>query len=516
MANSGGKRYSTLIAATVSLGGFLFGFDASVISGVIGYVGPQFGLTDLQQGWVVGSPSFAAMFAMLGAGILSDRLGRKKVLIAAALLYTLSAILSALATTYEVLVIARMIGGLAFGTALVIAPLYIGEIAPSEARGKLVSIQQLNIVLGFSASYFSNFMLLENIAPLGLHDETIWRWMLGIEALPAVAYFFLMFLVPESPRWLWNKGAKLEATAILSKVLGADRMEEATREIDEHAVLKRTKSKPSFSALLSKEMRLIVFIALTLAIVQQVTGINSILFYAATIFEQSGVGKNAAFAQAVLVGLVQVVFTVVTILAIDKIGRKPLLLIGLGGIAISMLLCFFGFNNASYKLTDNALANMPDRELRTQLTIMEGRTFESDLSFKREVIRLIGEDQFRQHESQLLEMAARLNAPVVLAGILLFMAAFSISVGPVMWVLFSEIFPSKIKGIGIATFGFLNSFTSFLVQLVFPWEIQNLGNAMTYLLFGLFAVIGLLILARILPETKGKTLEQLESMLIKK
>ncbi len=512
MSNKGNSSYSVLIAVSVSLGGFLFGFDASVISGVIGYVGPQFQLSSLQQGWVVGSPTFAAMFAMLVAGVVSEKLGRKKILQVAALLYAISALYSALAPGYEALVIARLLGGLAFGAALVLAPLYIGEIAPPAQRGKLVSIQQLNIVLGFSASYFSNYMLLENMDGLGLDDTTIWRWMLGIEFIPAIIYFFLLFLVPESPRWLIAKGLEEKAEEVLTKVMGGEEAARAKSEILENIESDKTKPKSSIGSLLTPQLRLIVLIALTLAISQQVTGINSILFYAATIFEQSGVGKNAAFAQAVLVGLVQVVFTVLTIAVIDRLGRKPLLLTGLGGIALSMLICFWGFNNASYSLNEIALNDLPE-QYGSKLTVLLDKEYSSDIAFKNDIISIVGQQEFQAIESQILATAADLNAPMILGGILLFMAAFSISVGPIMWVIFSEIFPSRIKGLAIAVFGFLNSFTSFLVQLVFPWELANLGNANTYLIFGLFALVGLIILARILPETKGKSLEELEKQL---
>ena len=204
------------IALVVSLGGFLFGFDASVISGVTKYIKPEFGLSDLQLGWVVSAPTFSAMFAMLVAGPVSDQIGRKKVLIVVAFLYILSAIWSAYAGGYFDLVVARMIGGIAFGAALILAPIYIAEIAPADQRGRLVSIQQLNIVIGFSVAYFSNYWLQSSLEGSSWLAETnVWRWMFGMESFPAILYFFALFLIPRSPRWLYTRDKTEEALKVL-------------------------------------------------------------------------------------------------------------------------------------------------------------------------------------------------------------------------------------------------------------------------------------------------------------
>ena len=211
------------IAFVVSLGGFLFGFDAGIISGVMSYAGPEFNLNDAQTGWVVSSPSFAAMIAMLISGRLSDIIGRKKILIMVAFLYAFSALASAYATSYEMLYIARMIGGLAFGAALILAPTYIAEISSAENRGKLVSIQQLNIVLGFFAAFLSNYYFnkLNTEGNSFLTHENVWRWMLGVEFIPAILYFLFMFFVPKSPRWLCSKGKLQEAKNILNNTHNA-------------------------------------------------------------------------------------------------------------------------------------------------------------------------------------------------------------------------------------------------------------------------------------------------------
>ena len=233
-----------LISFVVSLGGFLFGFDAGIISGVMSFAGPEFDLTDMQAGWVVSSPSFAAMIAMLFSGRLSDKVGRKKILIYVAFFYALSALLSAYASSYEMLYIARMIGGLAFGAALILAPTYIAEISTSENRGKLVSIQQLNIVLGFFAAFLSNYYFNKyNNADSFLSDENVWRWMLGVELIPAVLYFVSLFFVPKSPRWLFANDQKEEAKVVLNAIHGAETAKEEIESIANNIKQEQNKEK---------------------------------------------------------------------------------------------------------------------------------------------------------------------------------------------------------------------------------------------------------------------------------
>ena len=509
--------YSIRTALIISLGGFLFGFDASVISGAIGFVRAQFDLSDIQMGWVVSSPSFAAMFAMLIAGTLSDYIGRKRVLIFAALLYSLSALFSAIAPSYYVLVIARMVGGLAFGAALVVAPIYIAELAPAEKRGKLVSIQQLNIVLGFSISYFSNYFLLnamENGSTI-LTETTVWRWMLGIEFFPAIIYFLLMFFVPRSPRWLMRKNRIEESDKILKKIFGTDRAVTEKQIIERNIADAENKNKPALNTLFSRSMVFVMSIALVIGIIQQITGINAILFYAPTIFEQSGVGTNAAFAQAVLVGIIQLIFTLIAMNTIDRVGRKPLLLAGLAGVVISMAITAYGFSAATYTISKESVHILSEEMDTSGLNSMLGKTYTSDVAFKNDLKNILGNQEYNKNEGLILEKAISINARLVLIGILIFIASFAISLGPVMWVVLSEIFPSMIRGMAIAVIGLINSLVSFLVQLLFPWELSNLGSAMTYAIFGVFAFIGFLLVAKLLPETKGKSLEQLESELIR-
>jgi sugar porter (SP) family MFS transporter len=321
------KAYTIFISFIVALGGFLFGFDAGIISGVMSFAGPEFNLNEIQSGWVVSAPSFAAMFAMLFSGRVSDVVGRKKALIFVAFLYALSAVLSAMATSYEMLYVARIIGGIAFGAALVLAPIYIAEISTAENRGKLVSLQQLNIVFGFFAAFLSNYFFNKYNSSEGtfLNDQNVWRWMLGVELIPAVVYFTFLFFVPKSPRWLYLKGNFEGAKKVLYKIHGAERgaIEITTIEKSIHA--DKNKATLKIKDLLKPSLRFILVVGLTIGILQQITGINAVYFYATSIFKQTGIGTDAAFSSGVLLSTISVLFTFVAIYLIDRMGRRPLL-----------------------------------------------------------------------------------------------------------------------------------------------------------------------------------------------
>ncbi|MET1258100.1 sugar porter family MFS transporter [Flagellimonas sp. DF-77] len=507
-------RRTWFIAFVVSLGGFLFGFDAGIISGVMAYAGPEFNLNDIQTGWVVSSPSFSAMLAMLISGRLSDFFGRKKILIVVAFLYALSALLSAYATSYDMLWIARMLGGIAFGAALILAPTYIAEISSAENRGKLVSMQQLNIVLGFFAAFLCNYYLNEmnTSGESFLTDETVWRWMLGLEMIPAVLYFVLMFFVPRSPRWLLLKQQAKEALHILKQLHGSKRADEEAKTITESIAKSSNKEKVQLNELVKPALRFIFLVGLTIGILQQVTGINAIYFYATSIFKQTGIGTNAAFASGVLLSMTTVVFTIVAMLLIDRMGRRPLLLIGIAGIALSMILCGYGFKQATYRISSDAISNL-DQALVDKLEVFDGRTFDDDVAFKNEMKAALGSQTYAKNEGAILEVATEMNSTLILVGILVFIACFGFSLGPVMWVMLSEMYPNKYRGLAIGVIGFVNSFASWLVQQVFPWELSNLGNATTFFIFGFIALGGFFLFMRILPETKGKSLEELEQQL---
>lgn len=455
-------RYVLRAVLIVALGGFLFGFDASVIAGVVTFVEKEFALTKLEVGWAVASLTLTATLSIMFAGPLADRYGRRRMLRAAAVVFTVSALMSASANGFGMLITARLLSGLGVGAALVVAPMYIAEISPAAVRGRMVSINQLHIVLGISAAFFSNLLILK----LGHSDWAIftrlhfeewnWRWMLGIGALPSLVFFLLLFTVPESPRWLAMHGRLDVARRVLSRAHGTALAEAELAEVRISLAHEDGKTEVKLNELWAPGLRFVLLIGLTVGVLQQITGINAVFFYAPVIFQHAGATTDAAFLQAVYVGLVNLVFTLVAILLIDRLGRRPLLLMGVAGIALSMGLLAYGFRGAS------------------------------------------------------------MDPTLVLLGVLSFVASFAVSLGPVMWVLLSEIFPNRVRGLAISFVGLLNSVVSFAVQLLFPWELENLGNSTPWLIYGMFAVLGFLFIARLVPETRGRSLEELEESLVRR
>ena len=514
------NAYIVLTALTVALGGFLMGFDASVISGVVKFIEIEFSLTKLELGWSVSSLTLTATLAMLIAGPLSDRLGRRQVLKYAALLYAVSAIASAFAPSFIVLVIARMIGGLGVGASLIIAPMYIAEIAPPAIRGRLVSFNQLNIVLGISVAFFTNYMILQlgksdsDWALSMMFSQWSWRWMLGLELLPAILYFIGLFFVPRSPRWLLMKGKIEEAKTVMQRAIGKDNADKELENINAAINQDSKKEKAAFKELFAKSMKFVLLIGIVISVLQQITGINSVFFYAPMIFEQSGIGTDASFVQAILVGLTNLIFTVIAIMLIDKLGRKPLLIIGTAGITISMMLLAYSFDAATYTLTTESISNLPVEVNHEALMPLANQTFDGDIAFKQAIAEALG-SSVTAYESQLLTASININSLLVLFGIIAFVASFAISLGPVMWVLFSELFPNRIRGLAISFVGLINSGISFIVQFVFPWELDNFGSSFTFMLYGIFAGLGLLFVLFKVPETKGKSLEQIEKEFVR-
>ena len=515
------NRFIVIVATIVALGGLLMGFDASVISGVNKFVQIDFNLTDLELGFSVSSLTIVAALAMMVAGPLSDKYGRKTLLRICAVIFFISAIGSALAPNFTLFLILRMLGGIGVGASLILAPMYIAEIAPPDQRGKLVSFNQLNIVLGISLAFFSNFYILSLansdlawVDALGIKENN-WRWMLGVEAVPAVLYFFGLYLVPRSPRWLLMKKREREAYEVMCRFRSEEEAKADIKAVRENLEKDKDKEKASLLEIFKPAFGLVLTIGLVIGILQQITGINSVFFYAPMIFEQSGIGTDASFIQAILVGLTNLVFTILAMLLIDKLGRKPLLLIGVGGIAIFMGVLAYGFSTATYSLTQEKLEMISDAEVQAQLSPLVGMPFANDVEYKNACKEILGEIKAKQFESEVITAAITMNPMLILIGILGFVACFAISLGPVMWVLFSELFPLKIRGVAISFVGFINSAVSAGVQFVFPWELSTLGSSMTFLIYGLFAVAGLVFIIIKVPETKGKSLEELEKQLVK-
>ncbi len=501
------KSYTILISLIVALGGFLLGFDSAVISGAVKGITVYFGMTDAMLGFAVGCVIFGAMAGNLMAGPLADRFGRKAVLIAVAALFTVSASWSALATGYTEFIIARIIGGVGIGGAILIAPIYIAEIAPPKLRGSLVSFNQLNIVIGISVAYFSNYFLVQ----LG---EESWRWMLGVEAIPAAIYFLALFTVPRSPRWLILKLNQVKlARKILMKIGGEAYATYTIEEIQRGQAKKESRGR--LADLFRPRYRTIMIIALGIAFFQQITGINAIFYYAPTIFEQAGGSTDASFLQAIVVGLTNLVFTLVAIWLIDRLGRKPLLLIGTSSMTVALLLATLAFNNASYHFEAASLEKVSSEEIRVVLADLEGATFESQSDLFATVRPMLSDAQFLDFQRNQITNFIQVNATLVLIAILLYVAAFAISLGPVMWTLISEIFPSKIKGIAISVVGFFNSLVSFSVTQVFPWELTNLGPTTTFAIYAFLSLLAVFFVIRYVVETKGRSLEEVEELLIR-
>lgn len=516
-----GNRFIVIVVTIVALGGLLMGFDASVISGVNKFVQIDFNLTDLELGFSVSSLTIIAALAMMVAGPLSDKYGRKTLLRVCAVIFFISAIGSAIAPNFIIFLILRMLGGIGVGASLILAPMYIAEIAPPDQRGKLVSFNQLNIVVGISLAFFSNFYILSLgdsdlawVKALGI-GENNWRWMLGVEAVPAVLYFFGLYLVPRSPRWLIMKKREREAYEVMCRFRSEEDAKADIKAVQETLKKDQNKEKIPLTEIFKPAFTLVITIGVVIGVLQQITGINSVFFYAPMIFEQSGIGTDASFIQAILVGLTNLVFTILAMLLIDKLGRKPLLLIGVSGIAIFMGVLAYGFNAATYSLTQEKLEMISNKEIQAQLAPMVGVDYTNDVAYKNAAKEILGEIKAKEFESEIITAAISMNPMLILIGIIGFVACFAISLGPVMWVLFSEMFPLQIRGVAISFVGFVNSAVSAGVQFVFPWELSTIGSSMTFLIYGIFAVLGVIFILIKVPETKGKSLEQLEKILIK-
>lgn len=446
--NSSNVNYGfvTLVSIVAAVGGLLFGYDTSVISGAIGFMQTKFDLSNAMQGWVVSCLLIGAIIGAGLAGFLSDRLGRKKLLVAAGLLFIIGSIFSAIAPTTNFFVIARIIGGVGIGVSSTLVPLYIAEIAPSKHRGRLVSLNQLAVVIGISAIYFVN----KAIVNAGNHAWDVnysWRWMFGFGIIPGLLFVVLLFLVPESPRWLQKQGLEDKAFKILKKINGTQR---AKKELEDVKLSIQKESSGSLSLLLKPGFRIALLTGVVLAILQQVTGINAIMYYAPEIFKRVGVGTNASLTETIIVGLVNFVFTIVSLWLIDKVGRKTLLIIGSAIMTISLAVVGFEFS------------------------------------------------------------ATHPNGALVLIFILLFVAAFAVSFGPIVWLVIAEIFPTNIRGRATAIASVALWLADFVVSQFFPILLGKTGPSVTFYSFAVLGLFAFVFSLTVVRETKGKTLEEIE------
>jgi sugar porter (SP) family MFS transporter len=508
-----------VIAFTAAIGGFLLGFDGSVISGAIPFYKSYFGLTDgsFLLGFSVSCIIWGSIIGNLIAGPLSDRIGRKPSLLISAVLFTATGLMCAFANNITVFILGRIIGGLGVGIAILVAPIYIAEIAPPRQRGWLVSFNQLLIVIGLSAAYFSNYFILKIIV-----DPIInWRYMLGIEVIPSIIYFIATLFIPESPRWLIMKG-KDEKGLNIMKNLG-----DLNYVNNEYQLIKKSFSEQKkeslniqINQLFSKKMRNVLIIGFGLAILQQFSGINAILYYAPMIFESAGGSRDTAFLQAVVLGLVFLVVTILSMFLIDRLGRKPLLYIGVSLMATSLTFTGILFSNATYRLTESqikkelALLEIPNT---VNIETITQNNYSNEQSFINAIDKEFQNfpEKLSEIKARMLKVAIKINAFWVLMSILGFIAGFSISLGPVMWAIFSEIFPNHLRGLAISMVGTANAIASFLVATFFPLQLTKFGSANTYFIYASFMFFCLWFTWKYVVETKGKSLEQLEKELIK-
>ncbi len=443
--DEGSMVYVVLICLVAALGGLLFGFDTAVIAGAIGFMKAQFALDALEEGIVTSCVLIGCALGAAMAGVLSDKFGRRNVLLLAAIFFALSSVGAALPRTPWEFVAARLLGGLGIGIASMLSPLYIAEVSPARIRGMLVSANQLAIVTGILVAYMIGWWCAKQF-----DAETSWRWMFGLGVLPAVLFFICLLFVPESPRWLTKQGHREKALGILGRIGGRAHADFEMREIEAALATEATIMKDAgIRELFAPGLRIALLIGVALAILQQVTGINTVLYYAPEIFKRAGFSIQGALGVSIIVGLVNLVMTVVAMGLIDRLGRKGLLLIGSAGMGVS-----FG-------LTGLAFAN-------------------------------------------------GWSGTLVLICIFCYVAAFAIAMGPVVWVVLSEIYPTRVRGRAMSIATVILWLSCFAVALTFPTMVARLGDAVTFWFYAAMCVVAFVFVWAMVPETKGKTLEEIE------
>lgn len=433
--------FITFVAA---LGGFLFGFDTAVISGTDSFVTKYFNLNHDQWGWTVSSALLGTIVGSLFAGFPADKLGRRNSLFVTSVLYLVSSIGCALAPVWDVLVLSRFVGGIGVGLASVLSPMYIAEIAPPKLRGRLVAIAQLNIVIGIVVAYFSNDTLIA--------FENNWRWMFGVEGIPSLLFFSLLFFVPKSPRWLVSKEKDEEAKSVLVSLLKDEK--KAISVLDEIKESLKQKSV-NFKILFHKHYRYITWLVFLMASFNQLTGINVFIYYAPRIFQMTGLSEKEAIWQTFIsVGVTNLIFTILAMFVIDRFGRKALMYIGSIGLLFS-------------------------------LSMMSMTYFSKNF------------DQYS-----------------VMIYLICFIASFAFSQGAVCWVFMSEVFPNQLRNHGQSLGAFTHWTWNFFISWKFPSIVNIVGGGYVFGFFALMMVLQILYVWRLMPETKGKSLEKLQKELV--
>ena len=452
--------YLIFLSVVAALGGFLFGYDTAVISGTIAQVTQLFQLDALQQGWYVGCALVGSIVGVLFAGILSDKLGRKLTMVISAVLFSTSALGCALSADFAQLVVYRIIGGVGIGVVSIVSPLYISELAVAQYRGRLVSLYQLAVTVGFLGAYLVNYQLLawaESGTQLSvdwlnkIFITEVWRGMLGMETLPAILFFIIIFFIPESPRWLIVRGKELKAVNILEKIYNS--ITEAKSQLNETKSVLTSETKSEWSLLMKPGIFKAVIIGVCIAILGQFMGVNAVLYYGPSIFENAGLSGGDSHFYQVLVGLVNTLTTILALVIIDKVGRKKLVYYGVSGMVVSLILI------GLYFLFGDSLG---------------------------------------------------VSSLFLLVFFLFYVFCCAVSICAVVFVLLSEMYPTKVRGLAMSIAGFALWIGTYLIGQLTPWMLQNLTPAGTFFLFALMCVPYMLIVWKLVPETTGKSLEEIE------
>ncbi len=450
MAHSDNLRF---IAISAALGGLLFGYDTAVISGAIGSLTTYFSLTPAQTGWAISSALVGCLIGAFISDFISGRFGRKASMFLAAIFFLACSVGTAVPETFSVFIIFRIVGGVGVGLASMVVPMYIAEIAPAEKRGALVAYNQLAIVIGIVVVYFVNYLIaLQGDADWNLNFG--WRYMFASEAIPSLLYLVLVFFIPESPRWLLEKGESARAGKILQRF---NPVESVAILLTDVTASLAGNQKQSWKLLLSPGMRRALTVGIGLSVFQQITGINAILYYAPEIFKSFGSNANASLLETSILGVTNLIFTIVSIALVDKVGRKPLLIVGSLGMLASLAVVGYA---AYHHLTGSWL----------------------------------------------------------LVFLMLFMGSFSISWGPVVWVLLAEIFPNRVRGLALSIAVFIQWAANFAVSQTFPMLTENPGlkrifnGAFPFWLFAVFCLVALFFVWKSVPETKNKALEEMDAL----
>lgn len=457
--------YLVFLSVVAALGGFLFGYDTAVISGTIAQVTQLFQLDSMQQGWYVGCALVGSIVGVFIAGILSDMSGRKRTMIFSAVLFSASAVGCAFSADFNQLVIYRIIGGVGIGIVSIVSPLYISEVSVATYRGRLVSLYQVAITVGFLGAYITNYFLLRlgegdiffvNSWINRLFVSEVWRGMLGMETFPALLFLVVIYFIPESPRWLLLKGKETEASSVFSGIYRDPG--EVERQLRDTLSVIRSESKSEWSLLFKPAILRIVLIGVCIALLGQFMGVNAVLYYGPSIFESAGLSGGDSLFSQVLIGVVNMLTSIFALVIIDRVGRKKLVYYGVSGMIVSLLLI--------------------------------GGYF-------------------------ILSSSVPISSLFLLAFFLCYIFCCAVSICAVVWVLLSEMYPAKIRGLAMSIAGFALWVGTYLIGQLTPWMLQTLTPSGTFFLFAIMCIPYILIIWKLIPETTGKSLEEIEQNWIK-